>query len=172
MESDELALQRRLAASLSLPPEFAPVLAAAQAIHLLTTAVGLERQSAFGLGLLVGGLAVFALAAGWLLARFRSLNGATVGGLTSKAVFGTSPAGSFVYVAAFVATTWAAFAGAVWLAVLFALAGGVAYAAAALTWWRTYQHDPGTHAHGESRFVLSLMALVAMIGAIVLVSYR
>lgn len=172
MESDELAVQRRLAASLDLPPEFAPVLAVALAVHLVTTALGVERQTTAGLGLIAGGLAVFGLAAWWLVRRFRTRNGAMVGGLISHAIFGSSPAASCVYVAAFVATTWAAFAATAWLVLPLAIIGGVAYAVCALTWWRSYQQDPVTHAHREARLVLSLVSLVGMIGACVLVSYR
>src|SRR5690349_3434167 len=139
MESNELAVQQRLASSLRLPAGFAPVLGAAMAIHLGTTAFGIEQQSTGGLALVAAGLVVFGIAAGGLLARFRAANGATVGGLTSRAVLGTSHTSSAVYAAALAGATWAAFEGPWWLVGLCALAGGAAYAVCAVTWWRSYQ---------------------------------
>ena len=169
MESNDVAVENRLAHSLRLPPAFAAVLGSAVAVHLLTAAVGIEQQDVAGLGLVAAGLVVFALAAGWLLSRFRSLNGASVGGLTSRAVLGTSHTSSAVYAAAFAVTTWAAFEGPAWLVVACAVAGGAAYAASALAWWRAYQRDPAAHARGESRLVLGLLGLSAVVGAVVLV---
>ncbi len=168
MESQDLASQQRLAASLSLPVGFAPVLAVGMAAHLATAAVGIERQTVAGLGLVAVGLVLFGLAAAWVLRRFRAANGATVGGLTSRAVLGTSHLSSAVYAASFAAATWAAFAQRWWLVTLCALVGGAAYVACALAWWRSYQRDPATHARGESPFVLGLLALAALVGAVVL----
>ena len=172
MESEELVTQRRLAASLTLPPEFAPVLGGAFVLHLVTSAIGIQQQSLGGLALIAAGLIVFGLASAWLLTRFRAVNGASVGGLTSRAVLGTSHLSSVVYAAAFAATTWAALEGAWWLAVLSALAGGAAYVGAALVWWRRYQQEPATHARGESRLVLGLLGLTALAAAVLLVAYR
>ena len=168
MESNELAVQQRLASTLTLPRGFAPVLGGAIAVHVATAAVGIEQQTVAGLGLVALGLVVFAVAAAWLLARFRAVNGATVGGLTSRAVLGTSHTSSAVYAAAFAAATWAAFEAQWWLVAVCALAGGAAYAACALAWWRAYQRDPATHAHGESRLVLGLIAAAVVVGAVVL----
>lgn len=169
MESHELAVQQRLASSLRLPEGFAPVLGSAIAVQLATAAIGIERQTVGGLVIVAAGLAVFGLAAGWLLARFKSLNGASVGGLTSRAVLGTSHLSSAVYGVAFVAATWAAFGEAWWLVALSALAGGAAYAVCALMWWRTYQRDPATHARGESRLVLGLLGAAFVVAAVGLV---
>jgi hypothetical protein len=169
MESNDLAVQQRLASSLRLPAGFTPLLGVAMALHLATAAVGIQRQTVTGLGLIAVGLAIFGLAAAWVLARFRAVNGATVGGLTSRAVLGTSHTSSAVYAASFAATAWAALAEEWWLVVVCALAGGTAYAACALSWWRAYQRDPATHARGESRLVLGLLGLTAVVGAVGLV---
>jgi hypothetical protein len=168
MESPDLAPQQRLASSLRLPSLFVPVLGGAMAVHLAAAAVGIERQTVGGLGLVAVGLVLFGLAAAWVLARFRAVNGATVGGLTSRAVLGTSHMSSAVYVASFAATTWAAFAAPWWVVAVCALAGGAAYVACALAWWHSYQRDPAAHARGESPVVLGLLALAAVVGAIVL----
>lgn len=169
MESNDLVVQQRLASSLRLPAGFAPLLGAAMAIHLATAAVGIQRQTVTGLGLVAVGLAIFGLAAAWLLVRFRAVNGASVGGLTSRAVLGTSHTSSAVHLASLAATTWAAFAEEWWLVAVCAVAGGAAYAACAVSWWRTYQRDPATHARGESRLVLGLLGLAAVAGAVGLV---
>jgi len=169
MESNELAVQQRLASSLRLPTGFAPVLGAAMAVHLGTAALGIEQQTVGGLVLVAAGLGVFGLAAAWLLRRFRAVNGASVGGLRSRAVLGTSHASSAVYAAAFAAATWAAFEGPWWLVGLSALVGGTAYAVCALLWWRTYQGDPAAHARGESTLVLGLLGLAVVGGAVLLV---
>jgi hypothetical protein len=169
MESEDLALQQRLAGTFTLPREFAPVLGGGMAVHLATAAVGIERQTVAGLGLVAAGLVFFGLSAAWVLTRFRAVNGATVGGLTSRAVLGTSHTSSAVHVTSFAATTWAAFAEQWWLVALCALAGGAAYVACALVWWRSYQRDPAAHARGESRLVLGLLALAAVLAAVVLV---
>jgi hypothetical protein len=169
MESNDLAVQQRLAASLRLPAGFAPVLGGGMALHLATAAVGIRQQTVAGLGLVAVGLVLFGLSAAWVLTRFRAVNGATVGGLTSRAVLGTSHTSSAVHLASFAATTWAAFAEQWWLVALCALAGGGAYVACALAWWRGYQRDPAAHARGESRLVLGLLALTAVLAAVVLV---
>src|SRR5690349_19964698 len=102
MESNELAVQQRLASSLQLPAGFAPVLGAAMTIHLGRAAFGMERQSPGGLALVAAGLVAFGFAAVGLLARFRAAHGATVSGLTGPEVFGTSHTSSAVYAAALV----------------------------------------------------------------------
>ena len=169
MESNELAVQQHLAAGLRLPPGFAPVLGGALAVHLATAAIGIEQQSLGGLLLVGAGRGVCGVAAAWLLSRFRAVNGATVGGLTSRAVLGTSHTSSAAYGVAFVATTWAAFEHQWWLVAVCALVGGAAYSSCALLWWRTYQRDPAAHARGESPLVLGLLGVAVVVGAVALV---
>lgn len=144
------------------------MLAVAVAIQIGTAGVGIARQSIAGLGLVGAGLLTFAGLAAVILWRFRRLNGASIGGLTSRAVLGTSNLSSLVYGSALAAATWASFEAEWWLVGLAAVAGGVGYAAAARRWWAAYLRDAAAHARGDSPPVLVVLAVLACIGAALL----
>jgi hypothetical protein len=172
MESNDLdradAMRHRLAGSLVLPAGFSLILGAAVSVQVATAAYGVGSQTTLGLVVVAVGLAAFGAVALWLLARFRSVNGATVGGLTSRVVLGTSTTSSVAYAAALVASVWSAFADRWWLMAACALLGGAAYALSTQRWWRRFQQDPSTHARGESALVLGLAVGVAVLGAVAL----
>jgi hypothetical protein len=79
---------------------------------------------------------------------------------------------SLVHMAAMGAAIWAAFEGQPWLVGLAAVAGGAAYAASSQLWWREYLREPATHAPGESRLVLALLAVTFVVALALLVFYR
>jgi hypothetical protein len=160
--------RQRLAAGLRLPTGLHPALAAAVAIQLGTAAYGIAAQTAAGLAVALAGVAVFLGVAALTLNRFRRINGVRVDGLASQIVLGTGTTSTLVYVAAFLAATWAAFESHWWLVAAAAVAGGVGYAFGVLRWWHAYRDDPAAHAGGASPRVLAALAVVACLGLVVL----
>jgi len=159
---------QRLAAGLRLPTGLHPALAAAVAVQVGTAAYGIASQTAAGLAVALGGVAVFLGVAAFMLYRFRRINGVRVDGLASQIVLGTGAMSTLVYVAAFVAAAWAAFESRWWLVAVAAVAGGVGYAFGVSRWWHAYRDDPAAHAGGASPRVIAALAVVACLGFIAL----
>lgn len=160
--------RRRLTAGLRLPAGHHPALAAAVAVQVGTAAYGIAEQTSAGLAVLLVGAALFLGVAALTLYRFRRINGVRVGGLDSKIVLGTGGVSTLVYLGAFGAATWAAFASMWWLVAAAAVAGGVGYALDARHWWHAYRHDPATHAGGVSPRLLASLAVLACLGLVAL----
>ncbi|WP_168218588.1 hypothetical protein [Nocardioides eburneiflavus] len=146
-----------------------PALACAVAVQIATAGVGLAEQTTVGAGLMVAGLLVLAAVAGWFLHRFRQLNGVRVSGLTGRVVLGTGATSSLSYVVALAGSTWAASASQWALVGVAAVAGGAGWALGASQWWAAYRGDPAAHAQGPSRHVLTVLAMAACLGLVVLV---
>ena len=158
----------RLTGRLELPRGLHLALAGAVAVQIGTAAIGIAAQTAVGLGLLLAGLMVFLAVVTWLLHRFRRINGVRVDGLTGRVVLGTGTTSSVAFMGSFAAATWAAFESQWWLVGLAAVVGGVGYALGARQWWDAYRADPATHARGASPQMLTVLALVAALGFVVL----
>jgi hypothetical protein len=158
----------RLATGLRLPAGLHPALAAAIAIQVGTAAYGIADHTAAGLAVALAGVAVFLSVAALGLYQFRRINGVRVDGLANQIILGTGATSTLVYVAAFAAATWAAFASRWWLVAAAAVAGGVGYAYGALRWWHAYRHDPATHAGGASPRMLATLAVLACLGLVAL----
>lgn len=158
----------RLAAGLRLPSGLFPVLAAGVAIQVAAAAYGIADQSTEGLAIALGGAAVFLGVVALLLVQFRRANGVRVDGLASTIILGTGTISTAVYMATLAAATWAAFESQWWLAGTAAVVGGIAYSASAHRWWRSYRADPVARAGGASPQVLAVLAVVACLGAVVL----
>lgn len=171
----ELAHAEELRASLTetlrLPSRFHESIGVAIAVQISTTAYALAGGRGAGL-VLIAGLVVFAVVAGIQLGRFRRLNGVWVGGLASRAVFGTSTLSSVVYAGALAAAVWAALVGLWWLVPAAALLGGGGYAASERRWWQAYLRDPEHHARAEPPRYLAGLAILAVVGmAVLMVSH-
>ncbi len=160
--------RQRLAAGLRLPRGFYPALGVAVAIQIGTAAYGISGQSGTGLAVALAGVAVWLGVAAVALHRFRQINGVRVDGLTSQVIMGTGSLATGIYVCAFGAALWAAFASLWWLVVATAVVGGVGYALAARQWWRAYQQDPDPRAGGVSPRALAVLAALACLGLVVL----
>jgi hypothetical protein len=160
--------RRRLAAGLRLPTGLHPALAAAVAVQVGTAAYGIATQTAAGLAVALGGVALFLGVAALVLHRFRRINGVRVDGLASQIILGTGAISTLAYAGALGAATWAAFESRWWLVAAAAVAGGVGYALGALRWWRAYRHDPAAHAGGASPRVLAVLAGCACVGLVAL----
>ena len=117
---------------------------------------------------LLAGLAVFALIAGFALHRFRRINGARVDGLAGQILLGTGPLATGAYLGALALATWAAFESQWWLVAIAAVAGGVGYALGVRQWWHAYVDDPAGHARGASPRVLVALAVIACLGLVAL----
>jgi hypothetical protein len=161
--------RQRLADGLRLPTGLYAAMAAAVAIQIGAAAYGISVQSAAGLGVALGGAAVFLGVAALALHQFRRLNGVRVDGLASQLVLGTGATASLTYLGAFAAATWAAFESRWWFVAAAALVGGVGYALGARQWWRAYRHEPAAHASGASPRMLAALALTACLGVVVLI---
>jgi hypothetical protein len=140
------------------------VLAGAVAVQLGAAAYGIAAQTVAGLAVVLAGLVVFVGVAALMLHRFRRVNGVRVDGLTSQIVFAAGASASLVYLGAFAAGIWAAFASLWWLVALAAVAGGIGCALGVRRWWHAYQRDPAAHARGASPRVLGAFAVVACLG--------
>jgi hypothetical protein len=170
--ADAEASGRLLVDRATLPSLFATSIGGAIAVQIALTATGLDSQG-WAAGLLLGaGVLIFATVSAVQLARFRRLNGVWLGGLASRVVFGTGTLTSVGYALGLAAATWAAFAGLWWLVPLCALAGGAVYAVNGRVWWRTYRGDPATHGAGESAVVLAASVILALAGAVLVVTAR
>jgi len=159
--TDAEASRAALAGGIAIPSWFFTSLGAAIALQIGTTAAGAVAVTVW---LLVGGVAVLAAVAGVQLARFRRLNGVWLGGFASRVVFGTGTVASVSYAAALGGAIWAAYGSRWWLAGLFSLAGGGAYALSGRRWLRTYRAEPAVHARGESAAWLAALGVVAAAG--------
>jgi hypothetical protein len=104
------------------------------------------------------------------LARFRRSNGVRVAGLTGRVVLGTSTAASLSYAAGLAAGVWSALQGVVWLVLVSSLAGGAAYARSGRRWWLGYRRDPAADSRGESGIYLVCLSVLALAGAVVLLT--
>ena len=157
-----------MASGIRLPAGLVPALGAAVAVQIATAAWGIAQQTATGMGVLLAGLAVFAVVAGVALHRFRGVNGARVDGLASQVVLGASPLATGAYLGALAGATWAAFEAEWWVTAVAAVAGGAGYALGVRRWWDAYVADPVTHARGASPRMLAALVLVAGLGLVVL----
>lgn len=161
-----------LALHVEVPRLFFAWIGAGVAIQVGTTALGLAGVSSSPVGLVAGGLLVFAAISWVQLVRFRSANGLWLGGLVSKVVYGTATAASISEAAALAATTWAAFAGMWWLVVVGSVAGGAAYALSGRLWLRRYRSDPAANSRGESLAWLAAMGVLAVAFLVLLLANR
>ena len=161
-----------LARHVEVPRLFFAWIGAGVAVQVGTTALGLAGVGGSPVGLVAGGLLVFAAISAWQLARFRRTNGLWLGGLVSKVVYGTATAASVSEAAALAATTWAAFAGLWWLVAVGSVAGGAAYALSGRVWLRRYRSDPSHHSRGESAAWLAAMAVLALVFLVLLLANR
>lgn len=160
--------RRRLTSALRLPAGVVPAIATGVALQVATAAWGIAQQTTAGMVVLLVGLAVFALVAGFALHRFRRINGARVDGLAGQILLGTGPVATGAYLGALAAATWAAFDSQWWLVAIAAVAGGAGYAFGVRQWWRAYVGDPTAHARGASPRVLVAAALIAGLGLVAL----
>lgn len=160
--------RQRLTSALRLPTELVPALAVGVALQVATAAWGIAQQTTTGMVVLLVGLAVLSLVTGFVLRRFRRINGARVDGLASQVLLGTGPVATGAYLGALAAATWAAFASQWWLVAIAAVAGGAGYAIGVRQWWRAYVGDPTAHAQGASHRVLVAVAVIAGLGLVVL----
>jgi hypothetical protein len=167
---DAEAARDQLAAAVALPTLFFPSIAAAVAVQIFTTALGVAGQSTATFVTLGLGLLVFAVVAAVQLVRLRRLNGVRVGGIASRVVFGSASTASTVHVLAMAAAIGAAFVDAWWLVALFAVAGGIGYAVSGARWMRAYRDAPDRHSRAESGLLLAAIALPAVAGVVLLVS--
>ena len=162
-------VRERFAAGLRLPRGTFASVAFAVAVQVAAAAYGIAAQTTQGLGVALGGAAVFLGVAAVVLLRFRRDNGVREDGLASTIVLGTGATSTVVYLGAFVAATWAAFESRWWLVAIAAVVGGAAYSLSAFRWWRAYRRDPVERAGGVSPRTLVLLAVVACVGFGVLV---
>jgi hypothetical protein len=165
-----LGARRRLAESLVLPSYFFSSLGVVIAAQLATSAVGLTSQDRRGWLVVVSGWIALVVVAGIQLARFRRLNGVRVAGLTHRVVLGTGNEAAVSYGTALAAGIWSALEGVPWLVLCSSLAGGVAYAWSGQRWWQAYRGDPATHGRRESRVYLAGASVLALVGAVLLLT--
>lgn len=160
----------RMAAGLRLPSRFHVWLGTAIAFQIATAAWAMSRGADDGaaLGVLAAGVVVFLVVAADQVRRFRKLNGATVDGLVSRVVLGTSFWSSAAYTAGLGLAVWAGLADLAWLIWPTAAVAGVGYALAGRHWWSRYQADPTAKARAESRLELAALVLLAVLGLVVL----
>ena len=163
------ASRDQLAGRLVVPPAFFTSIGAALAVQIASAAVGIARQDARGMLLLMAGAAVFALTAALQLARFRRRNGVWLAGLANRVVLGTATTASTVYVVTMGAAVWAAFSGAWWLVLVASVVGGVGYGLAGRHWLRIYRGVPEAHGQPGSRAWLALVVLASIAGLVALV---
>ncbi len=161
---DAEASRAALAEGIAVPSWLFTSIGAAIAVQIATTAVGFGAGAAW---VLLAGLAVFAIVAGVQLARFRRLNGVWLGGFASRVVLGSGIPASISYAAALAGAIWAAYGDRWWLVVLWALAGGAAYAFSGRRWMQTYRAEPAAHGR-ESAAWLAALSLVAVTGLVLL----
>jgi hypothetical protein len=159
----------QLAHQLTLPSWFHISIGVAIAIQTATLAVGVAAQSSAGIGLALAGLIPFVLVAVVQLVRFRRLNGAWVGGLASKVVFGGDASISIAHFLGMAVAIWAAFEEHWWLVGLCAIAGGLGYALGGASWMRSYRGDPAARSAGESVLLLCALFVPLVAGAVLLV---
>lgn len=162
----------RLARTFVLPRYFLASIGAAITAQIVTTALGLAVDEAWARVSLVVGVVVFTLVALTQLLRFRRANGAWLGGLASRVVFGGATTASAVYPLALGGAVWAAFVDAWWLMALCGVSGGVGYAMSGMRWMHAYRDDPAGRSRGESMLLLVALAVPAVGGLVLLVALR
>lgn len=155
---------RRLTSNLRLPAGLYLGLATAVAMQIGTATFGVAAQTVDGLVVALAGLAAFLGMAALMLHRFRLVNGIRLDGFTSQIVLAAGASASVVYLGAFAAAVWAAFASLWWLVALAAVVGGTGCALGARHWWAAYRHDPSAHARGVSPRLLGALAVLACLG--------
>jgi hypothetical protein len=165
-----LGARRRLTDSLVLPSYFFSSLGIVIAAQIATSAVGLTSQDLWGWFVVIAGWTALAVVAGLQLARFRRLNGVRVGGLAHRVVLGTSHAAAVSYGAALAAGIWSALEGATWLVLCSSMAGGAAYAWSGRRWWQAYRGDPAGHGRRQSVVYLACASVLAVVGAVALLT--
>jgi hypothetical protein len=163
-------VREAFATELRLPTGFHVLLGIATAVLTGSVALNADNPSTGGgaWGNIVG-IAVFLATAGYLVTRFRAINGAHVGGLLVRAIFGSTWEATVAFCLPLALATWSAIAGLAWLAVLLSVLGGVAYAVCAQRWWAAYRRDPVGHTEGESTLFLTLALVAVALGGILLV---
>lgn len=155
------ASRAALAHGIATPSWFFTSMGAAVAAQIATTAVDLGADVPW---VMAAGLAIFAAVAGMQLARFRRLNGVWLGGLASRVVLGTGIPASASYAIALGAAIWAAYDARWWLAALWSIAGGGAYALSGRRWLQRYRALPAVHGRGESAMWLIPLSVAAVAG--------
>jgi hypothetical protein len=163
-------VRQGFATDLRLPAGFHVLLGLATAV--LTASIALDAGGTGGRTGAVAsivGVVLFLVTAGYLVARFRAVNGAHVDGLLARAIFGTTGEASIAFCLPLALATWSAAEGLTWLAVLLSVVGGVAYAGCAQRWWAAYRRDPVGHTEGESTLVLTIVLVAVAVGGLVLV---
>ena len=164
-------VRETFASELRLPTAFHVLLGVATAT--LTASVAFNAGSGATRTAAVAGVAgivVFLATAGYLVWRFRAINGAQVDGLLARAIFGSTWEASIAFCLPLALATWAAVAERGWLAGLVCVVGGIAYAVCAQRWWAAYRRDPVGRTEHESTLVLTLVLIAVAVGGIVLVS--
>jgi len=175
------------------PRDAARNLAAAEATrdafaHRIVVAPGLLIWLGAGVALQIAGAALVWLPYGFLYAIagalvylvialllsrwFQRINGAKLGGFTSRVLGGTATNAAVVYLMGLAGALWAGYVGAWAVAVLCAVAAGVGFAACGARWLRAYRSDPASHGRGESTVVLVAMGALAVCGAVLLLVMR
>jgi hypothetical protein len=162
------AARTRLAASLTTPAWFFTSLAAAIAVHLGLTAVGLAEEEP---QLVVVGAGVFVVAAGVQVWMLRRRTGVWVGGFVSRVVLGSAHLPGLAYAVGLATSIWAAYARWWWLVASCAVAAGAAYAWAGRRWLARYHAAPAEHARGESVGEVAVLAIVALGGLALLLGF-
>ena len=164
---------RSLLAEHVVPPRFFfASIGAAVAFQIGTAALGVAGVGDSPVLLVAIGLLVFVAVAAAQLLRFRRASGLRVGGLVSRAVYGTASAAWLSEAVALGAAVWAALEGLWWLVALSSVAGGVGYALSGRAWLRRYRSDPAGHSRGESAAWLAVMAALALTFLVLLVANR
>jgi hypothetical protein len=158
----------RLAASLTTPAWFFTSLAAAIAVHLSLTAVGLAEGEP---QVIVVGAGVFIVAAAVQVWMLRRRTGVWVGGFVSRVVLGSAHLSGLSYAVGLATSIWAAYAGWWWLVATCAVAAGVAYAWAGRRWLARYHAAPAEHARAESVGEVAVLAAIALGGLVLLLVF-
>lgn len=159
------AARTRLAASLTVSAWFFTSLAAAIAVHLGLTAVGLAEGEP---QLVVVGTGVFVVVAAVQVWMLRRRTGVWVGGFVSRVVLGSAHLSGFAYAVGLATSIWAASASRWWLVATCAVAAGAAYAWAGRRWLAHYHAAPAKHARAESVVAVAGLAVVALGGLVML----
>lgn len=163
------AMRTVLADGLRLPSWFHASIGAAVTVQIATTSYGVAASSSVpAIAALVAGLVLFAGVAVGQLARFRRLNGVSLGGLVSRAVLGSATWTPLVYGLAMAGALQAALAGTWWLTAVAAIAGGLGYAWCGQRWWSRYRRDPVAQAQGEPPLLAITFYVVGLAGLVAL----
>jgi hypothetical protein len=170
--ADAEAARTSLANHVVVPRWFFVPVGAGVALQIATTAAGLVGVGKASGWLLAGGFVLLLAVAAMQLARFRRLNGVWLGGLASRVIGGTATSASVSYGAALGGAIWAASARTWWLVGFCAVAGGVGYALSGVAWMRTYRSQPAVHSRGEPAAWLAVLAGLALLGLVLLVTLR